>query len=128
MSNNQPFDTIRVGRIKATVWENENQQGGIFHSVTLARNFRDENNQWQETNTFSVDDMPRVRMASDKAFDSIYERLQQLHYAKRDNSQKEAEEQKEGKNSSPARKTAAKKKSHAQRITDERKEPAAKSR
>ena len=121
MTNNQPFDTIRVGRIKATIWENENQQGGIFHSVTLARNFRDDNNQWQETNTFSVDDMPRVRMASDKAYESIYARLQQLHYAKRDNSENEAKEQKEKKKEpAPARKAAAKKKSFAQKVKDER--------
>jgi hypothetical protein len=121
MNDNQPFETIRIGRIKATIWENENEQGRTYHSVTLARNYRDEDGQWQETNSFSVDDMPRLRMASDRAFDSIYARQQQLHFANRSNQEKETETPEEDK-ATPARKTAAKKKSAAQKIIDERKD------
>ena len=121
MNNNQPFDTIRIGRIKATIWENENDQGGIFHSVTLVRNYRDENNQWQETNSFSVDDMPRIRMATDRAFDSIYARQQELYQRKAGKGQKEEDDsQPDRQADNPPSKKAAKKK-FAKQIEDERK-------
>ena len=121
MSDNKPFDTIRVGRIKATIWENDNEKDGVFHSVTLARNYRDENGQWQETNTFSVDDMPRIRMATDKAFDVIYARLQQLHYAQRNGSEKENEQKDTSETS--AKKNAAKKRSFAKKVEEQGKGP-----
>jgi len=125
MSNNQPLDTVRIGRIKATIWENELENGGVFHSVTLARNYRDENNQWRETNSFSVDDMPRVRMATDRAFDSIYSRMHQLQQQKTGNAEDSEKELdlKEEKNDPPAKKSAKKK--FAKKIEDERKGAAA---
>lgn len=71
-----PMATIRVGRIKATIWQNQDAKGNTFHSTTFSRSYRDENNEWKETNSFSLDDLPRIRMASEKAFETIHEKAQ----------------------------------------------------
>ena len=42
--------TFRLGRIKAAVWENEGEQK--FYSVTFARTYVDEANNYHDTDSF----------------------------------------------------------------------------
>src|SRR5215469_16294451 len=44
-ASNLPVKTFRLGRIKAAVWENEGEQK--FYSVTFARTYVDEANNYQ---------------------------------------------------------------------------------
>ena len=45
-TNNKPVAELRIGTVKATVWENE--VGGITrHNVTFSRIYRDED-QWED--------------------------------------------------------------------------------
>ena len=95
--SNAPIATIRVGRIKATIWENTDEQDRTYHATTLTRSYRDKNNQWQETTSFSLEDMPRLRLASDKAFELIHERLSDLGKGKGPDSAKMDEAEREPK-------------------------------
>jgi hypothetical protein len=71
---NAPF-TINVGRgIKAKVWTN-NGNKGIWHNVTFARCYRDEDGEFQDSDSFSRDDLLHLAHAAEKAFDHISDQL-----------------------------------------------------
>ena len=72
-SPNQPVKTFRLGRIKAAVWENEGDQK--FYSVTFARTYVDEANNYHDSDSFGRDDLPLVAKLADQAHTFIFERL-----------------------------------------------------
>ena len=61
MSNNvstRPVHEIRLGRIKAAIWENETQNG-TRHNVTITRLYRD-GDVWRDSSSFGRDDLPVI--------------------------------------------------------------------
>jgi hypothetical protein len=68
---NQPVNTLRLGRVKATIWVNKTEKG-IFYSVQIVRIYRDED-QWKESSCFNRDDLPLVAKLADLAHTSIFE-------------------------------------------------------
>jgi hypothetical protein len=75
-SPNLPVKTFRLGRIKAAVWENEGEQK--FYSVTLARTYVDEANNYHDSDSFGRDDLPLVAKLADQAHTFIFERLAEM--------------------------------------------------
>jgi hypothetical protein len=75
-SPNPPVKTFRLGRIKAAVWENEGEQK--FYSVTFARTYVDEANNYHDTDSFGRDDLPLVAKLADQAHTLIFERRAEL--------------------------------------------------
>ena len=75
-SPNLPVKTFRLGRIKAAVWENDGEQK--FYSVTFARTYVDEANNYHDTDSFGRDDLPLVAKLADQAHTFIFERLAEL--------------------------------------------------
>ena len=69
--------TFRLGRIKTAVWENESEQQK-FYSVTFARTYVDEANNYHGTVSFGRDDLPLVAKLADQAHTFIFERLAEL--------------------------------------------------
>lgn len=67
----KPAHEIRVGRIKATIWENETENG-TRHNVTVRRLYKD-GDKWKSSDTFGRDDLPLVMKVSDLAHTWIYE-------------------------------------------------------
>ena len=53
---NPPVETLREGPLKAALWRNESERGA-YHSVTLARTYKDREGQLQETSSFRAKDM-----------------------------------------------------------------------
>ena len=74
MAGNKPVHEVRLGRIKAAVWEN-NTTNGIRHNVTILRIYRD-GEQWSTSDSFGRDDLPLVIKVADLAHSWIYERGQ----------------------------------------------------
>ena len=68
---NKPVHEIRLGRIKAVIWENDTAQG-TRHNVTISRIYND-GNQWKDSSSFGRDDLPLVQKVADKAHDWIFE-------------------------------------------------------
>ncbi len=66
----RPVHEIRMGRIKAAIWENETQQG-TRHNVSFSRLYRD-GEQWKDSASFGRDDLPLVRKVADVAHIWIY--------------------------------------------------------
>ena len=72
-----PAKTLRLGRIKATVWENESDQKKFFN-VTFARTYMDDAKTFHDTDNFGRDDLPLVAKLADQAHSFIFERLAAL--------------------------------------------------
>lgn len=56
---NQPLETLRDGRLKATLWENRSDNG-IYHTVTLAKTYEDKDGQLKETHSFTGSELLRI--------------------------------------------------------------------
>ena len=74
MANNKPVHEIRLGRIKAAIWENETQNG-TRHNVTVSRLYKD-GDQWKDTQSFGRDDLPLLAKVLDRAHSWIYDESQ----------------------------------------------------
>lgn len=67
----RPVHEIRLGRIKAAIWENETQNG-MRHNVTVSRLYKD-GEQWKDSNSFGRDDLPLVVKVIDQAHSWIFQ-------------------------------------------------------
>ncbi|NLS93183.1 MAG: hypothetical protein GXX96_13585 [Planctomycetaceae bacterium] len=59
MSSKKPVHEIRLGRIKAAVWENETDNG-IRYGITISRLYKTEKAEWRDSTSFGRDDLPLV--------------------------------------------------------------------
>lgn len=67
----RPVHEVRLGRIKATIWENSTRDG-TRHNVSLSRIYKD-GNQWKDSTSFGRDDLPLVMKVADMAHTWVYE-------------------------------------------------------
>jgi hypothetical protein len=67
----KPVHEIRLGRIKATIWENETENGTRYN-VTVCRLYK-EDDQWKQTASFGRDDLPLVAKVVDLVHTWTYE-------------------------------------------------------
>ncbi len=52
----RPVETLREGQLKAAIWQNESDNGK-YHSVTVARTYKNQDGQLQDTSSFRAKDM-----------------------------------------------------------------------
>ena len=72
VSNSKPAAELRIGTVKATIWENE--VGGItHHNVTFSRIYPD-GGQWKTTQSFGFSNLLSVAKLADQAHTLIAER------------------------------------------------------
>ena len=71
MAKQKPAHEIRLGRVKATIWANETENG-TRHNVTVSRIYKD-GEDWKQTASFGRDDLPLVAKVVDLAHLWIYE-------------------------------------------------------
>ena len=67
----KPAHEIRLGRIKATIWENETENGSRYN-VTISRLYKD-GDEWKQSTSFGRDDLPLVAKVADLAHTWTYE-------------------------------------------------------
>ena len=65
MTNTKPISEIRIGAIKAAIWEN-GTVNGTRYNVTLSRLYKDGDN-WKRTESFGRDDLLVVAKVADQA-------------------------------------------------------------
>jgi hypothetical protein len=65
-----PVHEVRLGRIKAAVWENTTENG-VRHNVTISRLYKD-GTQWKDSASFGRDDLPLVIKVADQAHSWIF--------------------------------------------------------
>jgi hypothetical protein len=74
MTKNRPVHEVRLGAIRASIWENA--VGDTHrHNVTLSRIYKD-GDQWKSTESFGRDDLLMVAKVADRAHSWICEQRQ----------------------------------------------------
>ena len=61
---------VRLGLIKVSVWR-KRTRSGIRHTVTIVRLYRN-GDVWKQSSRYGRDDIPRVKLALDQAYEWIY--------------------------------------------------------
>jgi len=71
---NFPKKKFRAGAISATIWENKGKKDNnefTYQTVTIERNYTDKDDKWQTTNSFRVNDLPKLKLAAKLAYEYI---------------------------------------------------------
>ncbi|RIK77029.1 MAG: hypothetical protein DCC68_18245 [Planctomycetota bacterium] len=68
---NRPVHEVRLGRIKAAIWENETQNG-TRHNVKVTRLYKD-GAEWKDSDSFGRDDLLVVAKVLDLAHSWIFQ-------------------------------------------------------
>ena len=75
-TGNQPEKKFRAGAISATIWLNQGQNKKTgetvnYRTISLQRGYKDKNDQWQNTNSFRVNDLPRAAVVLKQAYEYL---------------------------------------------------------
>lgn len=114
--SNSPIAVKRAGNLKATIWENTNSKGQIYHAVDISRSYRDDSGKWHETTQFFTEQLPQARLVADDAYAFIHGRLNELKAERKNDHQEKADEEDKA---APAQKRGQKK-SHVAKLEAER--------
>jgi hypothetical protein len=72
---NRPVKELRVRNIRLSIWQHEGTRDGqavMLHSVTLNKRYRDSSTgEWTDSGSFFPDDLPRLRLLLDKAYEFL---------------------------------------------------------
>lgn len=71
MANQQKPVEVRIGAIKATIWQNDTE-AGVRHNATFSRLYKD-GDQWKTTSSFGRDDLLVLAKVADLAHTRIHE-------------------------------------------------------
>ena len=70
----EPEKTFNQGSCRAAVFANEIKQNGktaIFRNVSIQKRYKDKDGNWQNTNSFGVNDLPKLVLIATKAYDYL---------------------------------------------------------
>lgn len=65
---NQPVYKVRVGGVQGTLWENAGKEGNFF-TASLNRSYKDDKGQWQQTQSFRVNDLHAIEVCVRKLYE-----------------------------------------------------------
>lgn len=68
----RPEETLREGSLKAAIWRNESENGA-YHSVTVARTYKDRDGNLQDTQSFRAKDMLGLAELARRAHHNTHE-------------------------------------------------------
>ena len=76
MTENKPYKKFRAGQVSATIWNNEqtNKEGKTFEvkTIQLTKSYTtDEGKTWKDTNSFSLNDLPKIQLVILKAQEEL---------------------------------------------------------
>jgi hypothetical protein len=71
---NGPVKTLRIGRLKAAVWENSSDDR-TFYNVTFARTYMGDDKKLRDTDSFGRDDLLVLSKLADQAHSFVCERM-----------------------------------------------------
>ena len=70
----KPIKDFKSGNVQASIWRNEVDKDGqtvVRHSVRIQKQFRDDDGDYKETNYYFRDDIPKLILVAQKAFEFI---------------------------------------------------------
>jgi hypothetical protein len=73
--NKRPIKEFRAGCIRASIWSKKREKDGRTidqNTVRIEKRFFDEKTkEWKASDCFFVDELPRLRLVAERAFDFI---------------------------------------------------------
>lgn len=76
----RPVDTLRDGQISASIWKHQSEKDNTYYTTTYAKNYRDENGEYQTSHSFYGTDHLKLAELSKKA----YQREKELYQKDRE--------------------------------------------
>jgi hypothetical protein len=67
---NKPLKKFYVGNIQIAVWQNTGKNKE-FYTVTLSRRFKNANEEWQNSNSLRVSDIPKAILGLQEAYKQL---------------------------------------------------------
>ncbi len=75
MTTNSPIDEVRIGSVKAAIWQNQvGDDGAIRYNVTFGRLYRTDDGEWKTTRSFGLNDL----LVLSKLANQVHTRIHQL--------------------------------------------------
>ena len=68
----KPVKVFKAGAVEAAIFENERTVGGRklkMHNVVFKRSYKDKDGKWQHTDSFGINDVPKVELLSKKSYE-----------------------------------------------------------
>ncbi|MBT3298644.1 hypothetical protein HN385_06965 [archaeon] len=79
---NLPKKKYKAGAITATVWENKgkkiNGEDSSYETISLVRVYQDKEGNWKSTNSFRLNDLPKVQLLMQKVYSDLVLKEQSL--------------------------------------------------
>ena len=72
--NSKPIKSFSAGNIQASVWRNEVEQDKqivVRHSVRIQKQYKNDKGEWQNTDYYFPEELPKLESVVRKAFDFI---------------------------------------------------------
>lgn len=72
--NNKPVKSFKASNIEASVWKQQVERNGetiTRHSVRIQKQFRNKDGDYEKTDYYFRDDLPKLRLVVDKVFEFI---------------------------------------------------------
>ena len=70
----KPIKEFRAGSVRASIWENERENGDqkyTVHSVQVERRYKDKDGNWQSSTGFGKNDLPKLALVVQKAYEHL---------------------------------------------------------
>ena len=67
----KPAAKVSLHPVSAAIWRNQNQKG-VFYSVTFERSYKDDAGKWQTSSSFNASDLLLLAKAADQAHSEIF--------------------------------------------------------
>ncbi len=74
MSKQKPIKEFRAGGIQVAIWKKETEENGktiIKYSISIQKSFRDDSGNYQDTNNYFPDELPKLALLIHKAYETI---------------------------------------------------------
>lgn len=72
---NKPIKEFKAGTVRAAIWKEDREDAGrqtVRFSVKIEKRYYDEaNKEWRNTDYFFANDLPRLRLVAERAFEFI---------------------------------------------------------
>ena len=76
MTNQAPIKEFRAGStLSVAIWRNETQENGktiVKYSMKFQKRYCDDEGNWKNSDYYFPDELPKVAMLANKAFEFIY--------------------------------------------------------
>ena len=73
-NDSKPIKDFRAGGVQASVWRNEVDKDGqtvVRHSVRIQKQFRKQDGEWESTDYYFPEDLPKLQLVAAKSFEFI---------------------------------------------------------